>query len=161
MKSLTTFTQFWCRSVGFHYLSKRVGHGHVNVKPKKPITDTHWHRIVRDLHTVLTLADFVICCTQYASSRFIPLPITHSMDYYTNRLDERTRPDHCYSDTVPVGVASDMDHIIWFSSNSPKNHLLVRTSTTVHKNFASYGGLKYRSVTKTSVCPAHGSYVWG
>ena len=161
MKSLTTFTQFWCRSVGFHYLSKRVGHGHVNVKPKNPITDTHWHSIVRDLHTVLTLTDFVICCIQYASSRFISLPITNIMDYYTNRLDERTRPDHCYRDTVPVGVASDMDHIIWCLSNSPKNHLLVRTSMTVHKNFTSYGGLKYRSVTKTSVCPGHGSYVCG
>ena len=55
MKSLTTFTQFWCRSVGFHYLSKRVGHGHVNVKPKNPITDTHWYKsTVRACQTVLT-----------------------------------------------------------------------------------------------------------
>ena len=119
------------------------------------------HSIVRDPHTVLTLAAFIICCIEYASSRFIPLPITHIMDYYTNRLDERTRPNHCYSDTVPVGVAWDMDHIIWCLLNSPKIFWseLPRPSMTVQKKITTYGGLKYRSVTKTLVCPTHGNYV--
>ena len=55
VKSLTTFTQFWCRSVGFHYLSKRVGHGHVNVKPKNPITDTHWYTLQSEPFTLYWL----------------------------------------------------------------------------------------------------------
>ena len=92
VKSLTTYTQFWCRSVGFHYLSKRVGHGHVNVKPKNPITDTHWYTVHSETLTRYWLKALlyrfqyvlnIICCFTNC--------ITHLM---VKKLDERTASDH-------------------------------------------------------------------